>query len=380
MITCFQNNYRSRLAKMFVVNVSLVIGALWAIAESFMDSVTKSKLRLTMGNNHEEILEVVHPNQLLKAYGGNCDLPANVWPPEFPKGVNRDEYKIDHTTDEELKKDLQANPRMMAPPSLAAYARSISKAANKKGVFPRKSYRFKTRIERRDSFNGIIPEVQSEPAKVEEIVPSIPPIKVKTETVPPKAVEEKKVPDIDDKKVLAVSETAKIEAEDGAEKKKMKEEVKKEEVRKDEVKTEDVKVEVAANLPDPNKKEQPHIEKQEEEIMEKSAKPVVNEKAVPAASESAASPGKKNESEKSAELPAKAIEILPASSAPVKAVPPNENGEATINSTTNGSINPKIQPHFNQPASAAANGKPKSEADPAKEGDNKKACCACITF
>jgi hypothetical protein len=162
MITCFQNNYKARLGKMFVLNASFFIRTVWLMVEAFMDSVTKSKIRLFGEAAPTELTELIHANQRFKDYGGNCDKPEKVWPPEYPKAGNRDEYKTDHVPEEDFKKEILENVRIMPTPALASYVRMNNKGSKKKGIFPRKTFYLKGRIERRDSFNGIIPETTTQ--------------------------------------------------------------------------------------------------------------------------------------------------------------------------------------------------------------------------
>ena len=114
---------------------------------------------MTTNNNHPELLDLVHPEQLAKEYGGLAEMPVKAWPPVFPKGKMREDFSGDHITEEELKTELANNSRVMPPPNLAAFAREHCKATNKKGLFPRKTLYIKGRTERRDSFNGTIDNV-----------------------------------------------------------------------------------------------------------------------------------------------------------------------------------------------------------------------------
>jgi len=193
-ITCFSNNYRSRLCKMFVLNTSFVVKAMWMIAQSFMDPATQVKIRLTSDNTHPELLELVHPEQLLKEYGGNAVAPRNSWPAYFPPGKIREEFVTDHLTEEEYKKEVKECSRIVPTPELAQFARENSKATNKRGTLPHKTFYFPTRIERRDSFNGIVtddqPKVQEK--KIESTICAPTPKKVEPEAKIEEKKEEKK--------------------------------------------------------------------------------------------------------------------------------------------------------------------------------------------
>lgn len=113
MISCLQSNYRGRLARMFVVNVSLFVRAVWMLTEAFLDSIVKLKMSVSMSASPEELLELVHPSQLLKRHGGLCDLPENAWPPTLPKWVMTEESQEYHIPEEEFKKELISHPTML---------------------------------------------------------------------------------------------------------------------------------------------------------------------------------------------------------------------------------------------------------------------------
>lgn len=168
IIASFQNNYRARLGKMYILNVSFFVKAIWMIAKAFVDPVTKLKIQLTNSATHPELLQLVHPDQLPKEFGGNAELPTEAWPPSFPQGRVRDEFKEEHVTEEELKKRIVEDDKVVPPPELAQFARENCKNRKQKG---KKTYYFKDRIEIRDSFNGIIKDnaVQEKPAKKDEI-------------------------------------------------------------------------------------------------------------------------------------------------------------------------------------------------------------------
>eukprot|EP00826_Nyctotherus_ovalis_P056289 TRINITY_DN756_c0_g1_i6.p1 TRINITY_DN756_c0_g1~~TRINITY_DN756_c0_g1_i6.p1 ORF type:complete len:350 (-),score=73.29 TRINITY_DN756_c0_g1_i6:163-1212(-) len=174
IIYSFQNNYRGRLARMFILNTSMMVQALWMIAKGFLDPVTQTKVTLTSSPTCPELLELAHKDQLAKEYGGCAELPEKAWPPSFPKGRVRDD-ESDYVTEEELKRLVVGNPKVIPPPSLAKFARENAKG-RKRGFIPKKTFYLKTRIERRDSFNGIVDEgksevsakeIKEEPAKVE---------------------------------------------------------------------------------------------------------------------------------------------------------------------------------------------------------------------
>lgn len=160
IICSFQNNYRGRLARMFILNTSIMVQALWMIAKGFLDPVTQTKISLTSSSTCTELLDLVHSDQLAKDYGGTAKLPDKAWPPSFPLGKVRDDEN-DHVAEEEMKRLVAGNPKVVPPPGLAKFARENAKG-KKRGLVPKRTFYLKNRIERRDSFNGIIEEAKSE--------------------------------------------------------------------------------------------------------------------------------------------------------------------------------------------------------------------------
>ena len=152
-----QTNYRARLAKMFVVNAGPIVRLLWGMAQAFMDDVTVSKIFLSTSPDPPELQDLVRPNQRLKSFGGTCELPERPWPPVMPEGDNREDYDAEHESEDAFRQRLGTNPKLLPSPDLAAFARANNRGSKKKGNFPHKTYYFPDRIERRDSFNGLIP-------------------------------------------------------------------------------------------------------------------------------------------------------------------------------------------------------------------------------
>ena len=159
MVDCLQNAYKARLFKMFVLNANFIIKILWGIVEGFMDPITKSKICLTSGSDPKELKDIIAPCQLLKEYGGEADPPEKYWPPIFPPGY-RNEFKTKHHTQEEFKNELLNNAQMVPSPDLASFVREARHGKSKKGIIPKKNYNINGKIQRRDSFNGIIPEIK----------------------------------------------------------------------------------------------------------------------------------------------------------------------------------------------------------------------------
>jgi len=153
---------------MFVVNANIIIRVLWGIVETLMDPNTKAKISLVSDPTSKEITDWIHPSQLLRKYGGTADSPKAYWPPVFPPGPIVDNLKNNHMTVEEFKEELLKNPQLIPSPELASFVREARKGKSKKGQFPRKEFILPTRVERRDSFNGIISEAKNTSLKEPE--------------------------------------------------------------------------------------------------------------------------------------------------------------------------------------------------------------------
>eukprot|EP01022_Parablepharisma_sp_SALTPOND_P013158 TRINITY_DN1739_c0_g1_i1.p1 TRINITY_DN1739_c0_g1~~TRINITY_DN1739_c0_g1_i1.p1 ORF type:complete len:278 (-),score=33.05 TRINITY_DN1739_c0_g1_i1:204-1037(-) len=170
MITYMQSHYKCRLCKLFALNVSTFSYFMWGVVKMFLDPPSRGKINISCDNNEAELKKHIHPSQLLKRYGGECDPPTTYWPPTFPVGTFRENFEESHATVEEFKAELETNPQLIPPPSLAEYAREKWLSKNKKRPIERREYTLQTRVERRDSFNGIIPE-KAEVAPVPSLMP-----------------------------------------------------------------------------------------------------------------------------------------------------------------------------------------------------------------
>lgn len=157
MIGCLQSSYKGTVYRMFVLNATSLLKFLWNVVANFMDPNTRAKMKVFDVGNPEELTSLAAPSQLLEEYGGTAKMPERCWPPTFPPGF-REELTTKHYTVEEFKKELVGKTQMMPSPELAQFVRDSRKGRGKKGVFPKKSFRLTGKIERRDSFNGIIQE------------------------------------------------------------------------------------------------------------------------------------------------------------------------------------------------------------------------------
>ena len=67
--------------KSVYVNVSWGQRAFYATIKLFIDPETRQKLVLSGDSNPKELLEMVHPSQLEKRFGGTAPTPSHFWPP-----------------------------------------------------------------------------------------------------------------------------------------------------------------------------------------------------------------------------------------------------------------------------------------------------------
>jgi hypothetical protein len=90
-----QANYKCRGVKSFVLNASWGIRAVWKMASPFVDSKVKQKISFQDGNKCEELVDMFHPSQLEKKFGGEAPNLDVYWPPhEVSKEYGVDQSKI----------------------------------------------------------------------------------------------------------------------------------------------------------------------------------------------------------------------------------------------------------------------------------------------
>lgn len=151
-----QSHYKGLMNRLYVLNISMFGNILWNIVRFFLDPSTANKIVITPDNNEEQLKKIIMPSQLFKQYGGECDPPNSYWPPTFPDKPNRENFTEQHCTIEEFKAELQKNKVLVPTPNLAEYRRSFNKYQSK-GVIEHKEFLLQNnKIQRRDSFNGII--------------------------------------------------------------------------------------------------------------------------------------------------------------------------------------------------------------------------------
>jgi hypothetical protein len=106
MFGVLQSNYRCRLNKIYILNMSTVLNFLWNIVKNWINPTTFNKIRFV--KHYNEIKETINPEQIEKKYGGLAeDKKDNYFPPTIPSDnflllnereedilIPEDEYKV----------------------------------------------------------------------------------------------------------------------------------------------------------------------------------------------------------------------------------------------------------------------------------------------
>ena len=78
-----QEHEKWRTCCFFLVNVTFAIRAFYRIVSPFLDNKIKEKLIMSKDNTHPKILELIHPSQVEKKYGGEAENLECYWPPKY---------------------------------------------------------------------------------------------------------------------------------------------------------------------------------------------------------------------------------------------------------------------------------------------------------
>ena len=76
-----QSNMMYFMAKSYYVNVSWGQRTLYKGLSSFINEETKAKISLTGDMHTPELVDLFHPEQLERRFGGTGESPTNFWPP-----------------------------------------------------------------------------------------------------------------------------------------------------------------------------------------------------------------------------------------------------------------------------------------------------------
>ena len=91
LIKAFSGNYHWRTRKIFMLNTSWGCRMMWNIINVFIDEVVKSKIKLASENTNEELVKMVHLEQLQEKYRGEAHDVEMFWPPYSPS----DKFGVD---------------------------------------------------------------------------------------------------------------------------------------------------------------------------------------------------------------------------------------------------------------------------------------------
>lgn len=110
-------NYRSRMGRTWILNVTWGVKVLWKVFTAFMDPLTVEKIHLTDKNTHSDLNEYFHPEQLLERYGGTGKEPLSKWPPVVaPVRCDKPESKL--VSEQEYLQILEKRPMLRRRPDL----------------------------------------------------------------------------------------------------------------------------------------------------------------------------------------------------------------------------------------------------------------------
>jgi len=81
----FQNNYRGRLFKMYILNAPSSIAIAWNLAKGLLEDTTVKKIQFDKSNSSDDMWKHINKDQVETKYGGNArDSKEKFWPPIFP--------------------------------------------------------------------------------------------------------------------------------------------------------------------------------------------------------------------------------------------------------------------------------------------------------
>lgn len=103
----------------YYLNMSWSLSTAWDTFKLILDETTRSKIFTSRNLHLPALLEMYHPCQLEKKYGGTAETPTNYWPPYVgkyfvPEG-QADCHKL--IKDSDYERILQENPLLQKHPS-----------------------------------------------------------------------------------------------------------------------------------------------------------------------------------------------------------------------------------------------------------------------
>lgn len=80
-VNTFSHYYFGRTRSTFMLHVGWMLKAIWMVVRAFLDNGTREKINIANSNTDPILVELVHPSQLQKQYGGEAENATVFWPP-----------------------------------------------------------------------------------------------------------------------------------------------------------------------------------------------------------------------------------------------------------------------------------------------------------
>lgn len=82
-----QNNFRSRLYKMYIMNSPTSIYFTWKMIKSLLEETTTQKINFSKESTNEDMWKHVNKSQVEEKFGGTAkNIEVDFWPPKVPSG------------------------------------------------------------------------------------------------------------------------------------------------------------------------------------------------------------------------------------------------------------------------------------------------------
>ncbi|CAI2366473.1 unnamed protein product [Moneuplotes crassus] len=111
-----QVHLKGRIAKMLFLHVTFGLRMIYFFISPFLEAKVKNKIIMKGDGSSKEILELAHPSQIEKKYGGTAENLTQFWPPRaisdeydpYPKCINFEEFKKAKEAQKSLASEKQA--------------------------------------------------------------------------------------------------------------------------------------------------------------------------------------------------------------------------------------------------------------------------------
>jgi hypothetical protein len=103
VLKSLQNNFTSRLYRMYILNVTKSFSIIWTIAKLVLDDCTTFKINILEKQTPDGLLKETNKKQIERKFGGEAPNLEIFWPPTFPseeyflEGEKKDEVLIDRS-------------------------------------------------------------------------------------------------------------------------------------------------------------------------------------------------------------------------------------------------------------------------------------------